>query len=564
MFIAFAPEDVIPILERYRNAGNIYFNAKINGPTSGGQMPFIDANFGASEAFLENTVKNKRIDNMGFKGHFTNGKEKTLEAMKFSLTEMTASLERGDFIGSVVVENFVEPEVEMQINTDFNLEFIAGFLNITDLENVSGDVSMQMNFHDIIDIDHPEKTLSELNKAYFSELTIRNLQLTSTELPAPIKNLDAHLLMNGKKADLDKFNLIMGNSDFNISGFVSDLPAIIHHTSIPVNAHLNIESKRVDIAQLSGYSKADSTGVDEQIDDLSLALSFNSTAKAFTESKHLPVGEFFIDALHAQLKHYPHELHDFHVDVLIDSADLRIKDFTGNIDDSDFHLNGFIKDYSFWMQEKLAGDVELDVSLTSDVLKLEDVFSYGGENFVPEDYRHEEFDDLSLHANCKMNYTDSQLNSIDVDLDKLSAKMQIHPMRLKDFNGRVHYEDSHIMIQKLHGAIGRSDFNVDLNYYLGENEKIKKRDNHLRLAANTIDFDQLFNFNLEPPQGKNTEAPKSKEDVAQHADAFNIYELPFTDMTFDVDVGRFIYHRLDLQNVKANLKTTNKHLIYEN
>lgn len=156
MLIAFAPEDLIPVLERYKNAGKIYFNAVVRGPTLHGQMPLIDAKFGASEAFLENTDKGKRINDMGFKGYFTNGEERNMRTMEFSLTDMTAKLESGKFLGSVVVSNFEEPEVDMQLNADFNLEFLAGFLNLTHIENASGNVSLEMKFHDIIDLYQPE------------------------------------------------------------------------------------------------------------------------------------------------------------------------------------------------------------------------------------------------------------------------------------------------------------------------------------------------------------------------------------------------------------------------
>ena len=69
-----------------------------------------------------------------------------------------------------------------------------------------------------------------------------------------------------------------------------------------------------------------------------------------------------MDSLHAQLKHYPHELHDFHADILIDEHDLKIVDFTGHIDQSDFHFDGLVHDYEFWMQPELNGDVDLDIS----------------------------------------------------------------------------------------------------------------------------------------------------------------------------------------------------------
>lgn len=560
MLMAFAPHDLIPVLERYDNAGKIYFNTVIQGPTTEGRSPYFDAQFGASEAFLENVIKGKRVDDMGFQGHFTNGKERHLRSMEFSLTEMTARLEKGNILGAVRVKNFEEPDVDVQVKADFDLEFLAGFFELEDIETTSGKVLIDLRFHDIIDLDHPEIALRDLNQAYFMELLIQDLSVASDMLPAPLDDLDVHLTMNGKQAELDRFDLKMGESDLSIRGYLSDFPAVVHHTDIPVTAHLELEADMLDLAELSRYSESDSTGVDEQIEDFKMGFSFMSTAKNFTESKYLPEGEFFIDNLHAQLKHYPHELHDFHADILIDDVDLKVVDFTGHIDDSDFHLDGLIHDYGFWFQPELNGDVDLDLTLKSDLFRLEDIFAYKGENHVPEDYRHEEFDNLILHANTSMHYKDSQLHSLDIDLDRLNAKMHLHPMRFEDFHGRVHYEDEHVLIENLHGKMGRTVFDLDMDYYLGKDEAIRKRDNHLGMKANYIDYDQLFSFNPSPAVADTS--ADSMEDVAEHAQAFNIYELPFTDMSVDLDIDHFIYHHIELQNIHARLRTTKAHYLY--
>ncbi len=210
MLIAFAPQDLIPVLERYKNAGKIYFNALVQGPTLHGKMPFIDASFGASEAYLENVDKGKRIDDMGFNGHFTNGEERSIQTMEFSLTDMTAKLEKGEFLGAVVVTNFEDSEVDMQLHADFDIEFLAGFFNLTDIEDASGTVQLEMRFHDIIDLDNPEHALNDLNQAYFSELKVQNLSLAATGLPAPLKQLNAHLIMEGHEANLDQFEMKLG------------------------------------------------------------------------------------------------------------------------------------------------------------------------------------------------------------------------------------------------------------------------------------------------------------------------------------------------------------------
>ncbi len=564
MFIAFAPTAVIPVLERYENAGKIYFNATIQGPTTKGRQPLIEARFGASEAYLENFAVNKRIDHMGFSGHFTNGEARNLQTMEFSLTDITANLENGNFVGSLQVKNFEAPEIDMQLDADFDIPFIVSFLNLTEVKDAKGSIEMKLKFHDIIDLNNPQNALNDLNQAYYAELKIEDLSFSSSELPSPLKDLDAHLEMNGKQAQLDKFNISLGNSTLSITGSLSDLPAIVHHTKTPVSAQLVIKSNVLDIAELTNYSEADSLGVNERIENLSLAFSFNALGDAFTEFKHLPKGEFFIDDLYADLKHYPHTLHDFHADILVKDDDLTIVDFTGFVDESDFHLNGSIYDYSSWMQEELNGAIDFDISLKSNLLKFDNLFTYQGENYVPEDYRHEEIEALELHMESTLYYQTNALQSITIQLDKFEGKMHVHPLRFENFNGRFQYEDDHLMVENFKGKMGRTKFEIGMNYYLGEEASIKKRANSFRLKSDFIDFDALSNYNTTAANQSDAKPlPKNKSaDAPEHAEAFNIYELPFTDMQFNVDIGHFMYHRLDLKAIKGQLRTTQAHHIY--
>ncbi|MCH2200023.1 MAG: AsmA-like C-terminal region-containing protein [Flavobacteriales bacterium] len=556
MFIAFAPEELIPTLERYDNAGEIYFNALIQGPTKG-RLPFIDVHFGAKRAYLENSQVKKRIDRMGFEGHFTNGENKDLSTMEFSLTEIEANLEKGTFIGDIMVRNFEAPEIDMKLDADFELPFIVDFLGLEDAQDVKGSVEMHLRFHDIIDIENPEKTLQDLNQAYYAELDVDHFALNSTELPAELKDLNVHLAMNGKEAQLDQFEIQLGNSNLDITGSLSDLPAIVHHAPVPVNAHLTIASEMLDLVELTGWTETDSSGVHERISNLNLDFSFDALGNAFTEFKHLPVGEFFIENLYADLEHYPHTLHDFHADVLIKEDDLNVVDFTGEIDESDFHFTGLIHDYNAWMEDELHGDVDLDISLRSDLLKFDDLLSYRGENHMPPEYRGEELEALELHMESTLHYDRNQFVGIEVELDKLTGLTHVHPLKLENFNGYFEFKDEHLVVKDFEGKMGKTHFDIDMNYYTGDNDSLKLRDNMFRLNSPFIDFDALTNF-----ETKEAEREAHPEETVDHEEAFNIYELPFTDMQFNVDVDHFIYHRLDLQDIETQFRITHDHYIY--
>jgi hypothetical protein len=100
------------------------------------------------------------------------------------------------FTGNLMVKNFVSPEIDMQIDSDFDLEFLSKFLNINDLSALTGKVQLRMNFHDIIDLEHPERSLEQLNQAYFAALKITNLNFKSKNFHLPVENLNVHAEMD--------------------------------------------------------------------------------------------------------------------------------------------------------------------------------------------------------------------------------------------------------------------------------------------------------------------------------------------------------------------------------
>lgn len=552
LYLAMLPKDLSESLKEFDNQGKIFFDARIKGKTMNGQQPQINAKFGCKNGYFNNLESKKKLEKIGFKGSFTNGSKRDLSTMRFELENFSAKPEAGTFKGKLSVENFDSPTIDMNLISDFELDFLAKFLNTKELKGLSGQVILTLNFHDIIDLNNPEKSIERLNESYYSKLEIRKLKFKTPRYHLPLENLDLQATMIGNRANIEQFNMKIGKSDLNITGSVSDLIAIIHHSSDLVSTDLKIKSKFLDIKELTSGDK-NAKPFDEQIKNLSLSLKFLSSAKAISESKTLPLGEFFIEDLHAKMKHYPHELKNFHADLFVDENDFRLMDFSGMIDNSDFHFSGRLDNYNIWFNEKIKGDTRVEFDLTSKLLQFDNVFTYGGDRFVPEDYRHEEINNLKLHGVTALHF-DGALKSTDFQLEHFEGKMKIHPLKFEQFKGRVHLENEFLSVDQFKGKMGHSNFSLDMNYNLSKTKSSKS--NFIHLSGNRLDVDELMNYQS-PPVKEGSGTPK-----VNHDEVFSIYDFDFPIIHITTDIGQLNYHQYNLQHLKADIQSEGQHVVH--
>ena len=557
LLIALAPEEIMNSMHEFENAGNIYIQTTIKGKSINGHNPSIHASFGCSGGHFTNERTKKSIKNLAFKAYFTNGAKRNKSTMQFIIHEFNAKPELGKLKGDVEVTNFNAPEVDFKLHTNFKMDFVSKFFDFEHLKNLKGDAAIDIEFNDVIDPQNPHHAISQLKESYKMNIDLNDISFQSDLYHLPIKDFNLKTRIAGHQASIIKCNLNIGKSDLNITGTIDDLPAIVHHTKKPVDTRLKVSSTFLDLHELTG---SDENSIDEQISNLSFDCDFKASARSFTESKYLPVGEFFIENFYAKLKHYPHTFHDFHADVFVEERDLKVVDFKGMIDKSDFLFTGKLEHYEKWFDEHPGGDSKIEFNLISKMLQLESLFTYKGNNYVPEEYRHEEFDDLKVHGFTYLHYNET-LQSMDLNIDHFDTRMKVHPLRFENFKGRVHYEDDHLIVEDFHGKLGHSDFKTTLHYYLGKNEKIKKRDNHFSITASRLDIDKIIKYNPAPAIKKNNAQIKGSEKI-DHDAGFNIYELPFTDMTYHFDIGQLNYHKYLFSNIKGEFRTTPNHYVY--
>jgi hypothetical protein len=563
LLFAFAPQSIGAELKRFNYDGRIYFNGTINGKMDD---PQIAINFGCEDAWFLNKEANKKLDQLGFKGYYTNGAGHSLKTSELHLLNMTARPDKGIFRGNFIMRDFTDPKIIMQIDSELELEFIGAFLGIKDLERITGHIMLKMDFKELVDLSLPESSMSKLKEGIQSELTVKDLTFRVPGYPHIVRNLDLHAKMVNGSVTLDSLACKFGNSDFYMNGAISDLPALFHQHQKPVTISLNARSKKMVLKELLAFDTAMSAKVKEEINGFNISLSLETSVQELQHPSPLPKGKFHIEKLYAGFKLYPHAFHDFGADLTINDTALLLKNFGGKIDSSDLRLSARVIHYQLWFNKVMRGRTQVAFDLKSDHLAMNDLLGPISRKYVPADYQHEVGSGLWLRAKMDMKY-DSTFRFAKLHIANISGKLQVHPITLDSIKGTIKYgANKFIAIDTLTGKIGRSDFDLSMRLFTGKDTTLRKKANFLSFTSKFLDVDQLTNYSFVNGVEVEEDAPMVQPAVVRgpnpaHTSGFNIFSVPFTSFTANVNIGKVKYHKLWLKNITTAMRmTADQHL----
>jgi hypothetical protein len=544
---AFMPGELAAGLERYQNAGAIFFEGSVVGEAGNGEVPAVEVVFGSEGAWFLNTETVTRVDEVRFTGSFSMGEERSLRSAELLVSDIYAKPDEGVFQGHLAIKNFVDPVVKMDVHADLDLEFLARFLQMSELEHVRGKILLDMNFDEIIDLEFPGESLAQLQGGLDSELFIRDLHFLIPEYGHTVSEMNGHAIMRDGVIALENFSFRIDDSDVRVMGSLSDFPALFHRQQKPLRLELEVGADRLDFTKLLAFDEQLARQVDEVVENFRVQMALEVQASELFEFEYLPKGRFIIEDFYASFQHYPHVLHDFDVEVRIGERDLVIIDFSGEIDDTDFHFSGSLDNYPKWFQEQPEGISRIEFDLVSEHFKLADLLSYRGQNYVPESYRDEVFQDTKLHGRVELIY-DNGFQAMDLHLDELTSQTRFHPLKLQNFNGRAHYEAGHFLLEEFSGQMGESDFHINMSYFFDDGQHVQARENYLIFKSDILDLDTLTGYD--------------EEEEVDHEKAFNIFEVPFPNLQVKVDVARLNYHRYWLEDMQMALRIQEDHFLH--
>jgi hypothetical protein len=556
LLLAMVPQDVAVMMDKYKHDGRIFFDGIIKGAIGKGIMPLMEFNFGCENVWFQNKKVDRKVDQMGFKGYYTNGAAHNLQTSELHVLNFNARPGTGVFKGNFVMKNFTDPQIIMQLYSELNLRFVGEFLGIKDLEQISGEIKLNMNFRELVDMHIPEESLAKLKEGVQSELTVKNLEFRIPGYHLPVRNMNVHAQVQQGRLQLDSIAFRIGSSDILAQGAISDLPALFHQQNKPVAVNFSASSKRLQLGELYKFDSTHRVLSKEVITGFNIGLALETSVNELLHPKPLPRGTFKVEKLNARFQQYPHALHDFNASVMINDTSLRVPNLSAHIDSSSFVFKGRLNNYLIWFDKIKKGNTEIAFDFKSDRLAVNDLISHRGRKFIPQGYWYEQANNVWLRTKMNIKY-DTVFKKVDARIANISGTLKEHPIHIEKVTGRIRYGNNRfIVIDTLTGKVGRTDFDLNMRYAVGPGKNKIKRSNYFRFKSGMLDIDELMNYDFtDHPVATAAPAKRTtvKENDSLHAAGFNIFNIPFSEFEAQVDVKKIKYKKLWLKNVLANV-----------
>jgi hypothetical protein len=541
LFAAFLPKEVATALNEYQNQGEIFFIGTIRGALSNDQAPAVAIEFGCDNAYFLRADNQRKVEDLRFIGFYTNGPERSLKSSEFRLQNFNAKPDKGFFQADLLIRDFEDPYIKLKINADLDLAFVGEFFELEAVEGLSGQVLLTMDFDELVDLDAAATDFTQLQQSLQSEVSLKDLNFTIKGYPYPVRQVQAHAVMQQGKIQLNNLNFNIQDSDVSLKGTLSDLPALLHRQAKVIDVTLETQSKALLLGQLFQQEGG------ENLRDLRLKLAFQASADELFDFRYLPRGIFKVEDFYATLDKFPHTFHDFDAEVLIEKDRLVVKRFQGEIDQTDFQLTATVDNFSKWMKDSFEGTSTVQLSVSSKALRFNDLLTYNGVNYLPESWRDETVKSLQASGKLVLDFKEDTFQRAEFFLENLSGLSTLHPLKLDGFTGKANLENDYLLLEDFGGKMGASSFAINLGYAIGEKPNTKK--DYLHLRAKALDLDALMGF-------------QGFEEDTNHQEVFNVFELPFRNMEFKADIQQLNYHTFWLKDVHASLRSQSDHYLY--
>ncbi len=229
-------------LKNYRYDGDIYFNMQINGISDKEHTPLVIADFGTKNASLMPRSSDYKLKNIRFKGNYKSRVSASQPISRLQLNGLEASLEGQAIKANLLIEDFSNPYIDLNVHSKINLEVLSRFYMPDTLESISGEVQLDA----VIKGHSKDKTSWQSN----GSLTSQNVAFKIKGKDVHFTGFNAKLELQGNQLAVKDFKGNAAGSDFYIVGNFDNVLGYFLTKDEKISGKASLTSRNIDLNEL--------------------------------------------------------------------------------------------------------------------------------------------------------------------------------------------------------------------------------------------------------------------------------------------------------------------------
>jgi len=561
LLYSFLPDDIVQQLSLFKNEGDVFYKGKIAGPVLK-SSPEVDIVLGCKGASFIRTKDQKGVKDIDFYGHFSTGDSNKLSTSYFELTNFYAVPEKGFFKGTFKIENFESPRVSMDFSARIGLEDLMDVFSPPGITEAKGQVEIDIKVNEFTGSDSVLHIASRLEDGTNSRVKLKDVSIKHNAYPHTLHQLSGLLELDGDDLELRKLACKVNNNDLFFSLSFKNLTAYLHHLSAPVDLVLHGESKRLAFEEIIPTAWKDSTAAwqTDVVNDLAFDFDLHGNSADFFDFQYLPKIDLYFRKLSFKSKLYPHVFKEFYGQIKCSDEALDLKSLKLKIGNSDVNCTAFVEHPAAILKKQANKNIHVYADIKSNYFNAKELLVYNGHSLLGDTFdtqvEKEEIRDfeLELDGYLPAKALDGVRNGGYLTIKTLKGKINDMPALGKSKGTFTFDTAGTLQLTGFETNIGKSDIKGSLlirHLFNGTPQK----PTYIRgeLSSKTLDFDELTHY---------SESKSTSTSTVNHDSGFSIFVLPFPIAELHLDIGKLVYHKYTIADIKAKVRSNKDHYIF--
>lgn len=281
-FLSLLPDEYTKNVDNYESTGKFYFDCILKGEISKYKNPKMDVKFGAEKGNVKNKKSNLELNNISLTGLFSNGEKHSSGTSYIKFENLKSKLGKSDFSGNLIINNFLNPSIQLALNTNLDLAEINNFFPIDSVEKINGSAKVLLKysgkFTDFKNISENDIRNSQIEGDI--ELSDMNLKLKGSNYNFTNFSGKGNFVKNN--LNIESLNFLIGKNDFTFQGSLKNILnyILLDNQNLKMNGTLSSENFILDEFIHSGESSQEQAILPKDI-----AFNLDIGIKNFTYDK---------------------------------------------------------------------------------------------------------------------------------------------------------------------------------------------------------------------------------------------------------------------------------------